>query len=241
MDAGTLLKTMLPMAVTLDIMRLKGVPWAEVQAMAQGHAQFIAEHGDNLLFLGPKKGDTSKAFTKFSQGIAALSFVPGGVNIFGLHFEATHPDSLNAEPGRWLYHSTFSQNLPSIAKEGLIPTEKGTESVYPKVYLTGMLREAARSVQWAFGERNFQVDGDPVLLKVHSAHLSDIQQAESASDDWFLERKIPWAFIQAWVPEKQAWIDVREVVAQGYFEGPPQWGTTPDDFANYIAAAWPTV
>jgi hypothetical protein len=240
MDAGDLLKTMLPMAVTLEIMRLKGAPWEKIQDMAQGHAQFIAEHGDNLLFLGPKKGDTSKAFTKFVQGVAALSFVPGGVTIFGQHYEATHPDSLTGPNGRWLYHSTFSGNLPQIARDGLVPTEPGQESVYRKLYFTGIMSDAVRHIEWAFGEHNFESAGDPVLLRTHSAHLPDVQEAESVCDDWYVEETVPAVFIQVWVPEKQAWIEVREAVKQGYFVvDQPQYGTTPDEFTRYIQETWP--
>jgi hypothetical protein len=238
MDAGDLLKSMLPMAVMLKTADLKKRPWREIQAIATEASQFIGEHGDNILFMGPKKGDTAKAFNMLAAGVSALSFAPGGVTLFGLHFEATHPDALTAGSGRWLYHSTFSGDLPSIARDGLVPIEKEQEPDY--VYFTGILNDAVRHIEWAFGERNFENAGDPVLLRAHSAHLSDVQSVASLSDDWYVERTVPAIFIQAWVPDKQAWIEIREVVKQGYFPvNQPQYGTTPDDFSRYIQTSWP--
>lgn len=240
MDAGDLLKAMLPMAVTMRIMDFKKLPWEQVKARATEASNVIANHGDNILFLGPKKGDTAKAFNKLAEGVAALSFVPGGITVFEMHFEATHPDSLTGPNGRWLYHSTFSGNLPQIVRDGLVPTEPGQESVYPKLYFTGIMKDAVRHIEWAFGEHNFESAGDPVLLRTHSAHLPDVQEAESVCDDWYVEETVPAVFIQVWVPEKQAWIEVREAVKHGYFVADqPQYGTTPDDFTRYIQETWP--
>jgi hypothetical protein len=33
-------------------------------------------------------GESAKAFNALARGIAALSFAPGGVTTFGMHFEA---------------------------------------------------------------------------------------------------------------------------------------------------------
>lgn len=242
MDAGDLLRTMLPMAATLEMMRLKGVPWEKIQAMAERHSQFIAEHGDNLLFLGPKKGDTSKAFTAFVQGISALAFVPGGVTIFGQHYEATHPDSLSKGAGRWLYHSTFAVDLPNIARHGLVPSDEGPDSGHPVLYLTGIIGEAVGHIRYAFDTIGSVSPGDPVLLRVHSLHVADVRQVASFSDDWFVERSIPAIFVQVWVPEKQAWIEVREAVDQGYFATDRRtYGSTLQDLLRYIEESWPKV
>lgn len=240
MDAGDLLKTMLPMAVTMNIMELKRRPWKEIQAFATEASQYIGEHGDNLLFKSKKKGETAMAFNIFAKGVAALSFAPGGVTTFGMHFESTHPEALSGG-GRWLYHPVFAGDLPVISRDGLVPKEKGVSSATPKVFFTGILAEAARYAQWAFGESGFRT-GDPVLLRVYSAHVGDVQQEETIRDDWYVERTVPAVFIQAWVPEKEAWIELREVVKQKYFPVQEhQYGSTPDDFSRYIDQTWPKV
>ena len=62
--------------------------WDEIKKIAEDASQMIAEHGDNILFKAKKKGESAKAFNALAKGIAALSFVPGGVKIFGMHFES---------------------------------------------------------------------------------------------------------------------------------------------------------
>jgi len=47
-------------------------------------ATILGEHGDVLLFGGKGAG---KAATALVEAIATLSFAPGGVTAFGLHFE----------------------------------------------------------------------------------------------------------------------------------------------------------
>lgn len=71
---------------------LKRVPWEDIAAELPEIGQTIASQGDILLYRSKKKGETAKVFNATAKGIAALSFMPGGVTVFGLHFEATHPD-----------------------------------------------------------------------------------------------------------------------------------------------------
>jgi hypothetical protein len=91
MDTGLLTIT-LSAAVPLWIERLKEQPWDAVQARARECAQIVVEKGDIIQFRSKKKGETAAAFNALAEGIAALSFVPGGVKAFGMHFEAQHPD-----------------------------------------------------------------------------------------------------------------------------------------------------
>lgn len=51
----------------------------------------IAESGDALLYR--VKGKTSEMMSKLIEGIAILSFCPGGIDFLGLHFEASMPGS----------------------------------------------------------------------------------------------------------------------------------------------------
>ena len=47
-------------------------------------SQLIAEKGDQLMYRGPQ---TAEVFNALAEGIATLAFCPGGVTLFGLHFE----------------------------------------------------------------------------------------------------------------------------------------------------------
>lgn len=92
-----LLKCSLSAAVPLWQEKLKLLPWPAIQKRAQIAADVIASHGDNILFRSKKKGETAAAFNSLAEGIAALSFAPGGIKIFGLHFEEKY-DSHNHLP-----------------------------------------------------------------------------------------------------------------------------------------------
>lgn len=87
-----LLRASLEVAVPLWQMELKARSFASIVARAQELAQVIAEKGDVILYRGKKKGESAKAFNALAEGVAALSYAPGGVRIFGLHFEETHPE-----------------------------------------------------------------------------------------------------------------------------------------------------
>lgn len=89
----TLLCTSLQVAVPLWIEELKHQPLDRVLARAPECAQTVAEKGDILQFGSKKKGETAKVFNQLAEGVAILAFAPGGVRCFGLHFEATHPES----------------------------------------------------------------------------------------------------------------------------------------------------
>jgi len=56
----------------------------DVLAKAKGLEHIIALHGDHLLFGGLHCAET---FNAVAKGIAALAFCPGGVTIFGRHWE----------------------------------------------------------------------------------------------------------------------------------------------------------
>lgn len=87
-EKQALLATTLQLAVPLWIERLRERPWEYVQQRAKECSQHIAGHGDNLLFRAKKKGQSAEAFNRLAEGIACLSFCPGGVKIFGQHWEA---------------------------------------------------------------------------------------------------------------------------------------------------------
>ena len=83
----SLLATTLAAAVPLWIEELRPLPWSEIDHLAKECSQIIAEKGDVILYRSKKKGETARAFNALAKGIAALSFAPGGVKVFGMHFE----------------------------------------------------------------------------------------------------------------------------------------------------------
>jgi len=83
-----LLQATLSVAVPLWIEELRKLPESTRLQIAHDAAQVIAEKGDIILYRSKKKGETAAAFNALAKGIAALAFIPGGVRIFDLHFEA---------------------------------------------------------------------------------------------------------------------------------------------------------
>lgn len=55
------------------------------QAIANG--QIAMQRADYMLY-GDKKGEPAKLFAYLAEAIAVLAFVPGGITIFGQHYEA---------------------------------------------------------------------------------------------------------------------------------------------------------
>ncbi len=90
--ADNLLAMSLSAAVPLWALKLRQRPWAEIQARLPKLGQVIAEKGDVILFRSKKKGETAAAFNALAEAIAALSFAPGGVTLFGQHWESQHPE-----------------------------------------------------------------------------------------------------------------------------------------------------
>lgn len=80
-------------AVPLWIERLARLPYANILERARVCAQAVAEKGDVIQFRSKRKGESAEAFNRLAEGLAALAFSPGGVQAFGLHFAAKHPES----------------------------------------------------------------------------------------------------------------------------------------------------
>lgn len=80
-------------SVPLHIMRLKekGGPDKEDFIKCKEFSDILAEKGDRLLFPSrskkKKEGETAMLFNRLSHSIAVLSFCPGGITIFGNHYE----------------------------------------------------------------------------------------------------------------------------------------------------------
>lgn len=84
-----LLKTSLEVAVPLWINQMRTWSFDQIQERAETCLDTIAHRGDIILYKSPKRGETAEAFNRLAEGIACLSFAPGGVTVLGLHFE-TH-------------------------------------------------------------------------------------------------------------------------------------------------------
>ena len=87
-----LIRATLELSVPLWIEHLKREPWKSIDERRDTLVSMIAAHGDDILYRSRKKGDTANAFNALAETVAILSFAPGGVTAFGLHFEAEHPN-----------------------------------------------------------------------------------------------------------------------------------------------------
>ena len=83
-----LLRLSLEVAVPLHIHEMKDWSLESLEAVAKGAVDTIASKGDIILYKSPKKGETAAAFNTLARAVAAAAFFPGGVKLFGLHFEA---------------------------------------------------------------------------------------------------------------------------------------------------------
>lgn len=83
------LSAYLSVAVPLVIADIhgRGGPTDDDNALARDFAQTLAEKGDILLY-GGKEGDAGELLSQLARALAVLAFQPGGVSVFGLHFEA---------------------------------------------------------------------------------------------------------------------------------------------------------
>ncbi len=78
---------LLAVSVPMRIAELRTRTAEERIALAREAGQHIASHGDELMFRS-KPGRSALAFNQLTTGLAALAFIPGGVDFAGLHFEA---------------------------------------------------------------------------------------------------------------------------------------------------------
>lgn len=87
---NSLLAISLSSAVPLHMEELKkrGGPTEEDFKFAQEFSSVLGSKGDCLLYKSDKKGETADLFNKTARSIAILSFMPGGVSLFGCHWEA---------------------------------------------------------------------------------------------------------------------------------------------------------
>lgn len=91
MSRDVVLVTSLQAAVPLWAEQHRALPADQVVARARSCASVIAGQGDVLQFGSKRRGEAAAAFNRLAEGVAALSLMPGGVTVFGAHFETRPP------------------------------------------------------------------------------------------------------------------------------------------------------
>lgn len=66
------------------IERNSGISTADFERV-RDNALYLAAHGDAILY--HTKGKSAPAMTRLIESIAVLSYCPGGITTFGLHFD----------------------------------------------------------------------------------------------------------------------------------------------------------
>ena len=81
-------------AVPLHIMilQVRGGPTDVDLQVAREASCLLGEKGDLLMFRGGKRGETARVFNALAKSLAVLAFCPGGVTLFGQHWEATRDE-----------------------------------------------------------------------------------------------------------------------------------------------------
>lgn len=80
---------LLMVAVPMWITDLRSWPEEQRLAAAREAGQYIAEHGDDLMFKS-KPGRSKDAFNQLARGLAAAAYQPGGITFAGMHFCTDH-------------------------------------------------------------------------------------------------------------------------------------------------------
>lgn len=91
--SNALLIATLQCAVPLRIDEFKHVPWSVLDAKRASLTNIIASEGDNILYKSKRPGQTAKAINTLIDTLAILSFAPGGVKAFGVHWLSVHPEA----------------------------------------------------------------------------------------------------------------------------------------------------
>jgi hypothetical protein len=87
--ASLLLSTALNVSISLRVLELmkKGGPTDEDLDRIHVFLKDLGEHGTDLYFPGNRKGSTTDRFEQIVEAVAILSFSPGGLTVFGRHYE----------------------------------------------------------------------------------------------------------------------------------------------------------
>lgn len=89
MSADNLLPDLMRPAVSSVLMEFvrSGGPFDHDWEWARDSVDELCEHGDLLLFRGKKRGQTARMFARTARAIATMACAPGGITVFGWHYE----------------------------------------------------------------------------------------------------------------------------------------------------------
>lgn len=68
-------------------LKRRGGPTDRPSESAKAFSDVLAEKGDILLYRSNKRGESSRVFNQAARAIAVGAFLPGGITIFGKHYE----------------------------------------------------------------------------------------------------------------------------------------------------------
>jgi len=69
--------------------RVAALTPAQRAARAATLADYLAAHGDDILYQGRGTGDTARAFNSLAEAVAIGACQPGGITIFGRHWQSS--------------------------------------------------------------------------------------------------------------------------------------------------------
>ena len=95
------------LSVHLRVIELKekGGPHKADLNRIKSYLTLLGEKGNFLWTKSPRKGETAKVSNAVADAIAVLSFLPGGLDVFGRHWENSTGSPCKfqlSDPFRWL-------------------------------------------------------------------------------------------------------------------------------------------
>ena len=75
--------------------------WDMMQLQLGPIQQALTDHGEALVAGGGQEGQVAAGFNALAEGLAILAFVPGGVRLFGSHWDAREWAQLMQVPFPW--------------------------------------------------------------------------------------------------------------------------------------------
>ncbi|HLZ55446.1 MAG TPA: hypothetical protein VKR06_00750 [Ktedonosporobacter sp.] len=89
-QAESMLGSMLSAAVPLLIIAIidrGGITFEDIKRIKSSVEDLMGPKGADLFFKSEQSGETAKRFNQLADVIAVLSFFPGGVTLFGQHYD----------------------------------------------------------------------------------------------------------------------------------------------------------
>ena len=89
--------SMIQFAILIWIKKMKNIPledvWKRLDEISGTLPSLLSTKGEAFIFGTGKKGEAAKMFNEVAEGVALMSFLPGGIHIFEHHWESIHPES----------------------------------------------------------------------------------------------------------------------------------------------------